>query len=204
MFPVLSLAVVGTFTGCLSRPAIDHQTFALSAESTTQNTNATGRGVLMLRSVQVSPLFEHRSFVYRVGPDMYESDPYSEFIIPPGRALSIPVRACLQNSGVFEDVVESTSEIQPDSTLEVHARELYGDFRKPAEPAAVLALTLWLFETPAGENHKLIYHKDYARRVALKDRTPVALAAGWNQALSEIMTQACADIASARGKTIAR
>ena len=195
------LVVAFAVTGCLSRPALVHQTFGLHATTTAQNTNGTGQGVLSVRSVQISPMFEGRAFVYRVGPDLYEVDPYAGFIVPPGRALAIPMRTCLRSSGVFADVIDPGSGLEANSFLEVHAQELYGDFRKAGSPAAVLSLRFLLFDSGTGQEQKLVMRKDYTRRVQLKEQTAAALAAGWNQALTEIMTEATSDISSARMKT---
>ncbi|PWU13612.1 MAG: hypothetical protein C5B50_18975 [Verrucomicrobia bacterium] len=196
---LLVLAFVST--GCLSRPALVHRTYALHAAETAQGTNSNPRGVLAVGSVRVSPLFEGRAFMYRVGPDLYEADPYAEFVVPPGPALAIPVRAYLRGSGNFEAVVEPGSRLRADNVLEVHASELYGDFRKPAPPAAVLSLRFAMFRS---EKDSLVFQKDYSRRVPLKESTAEAVVAGWNQALAEIMTQAASDLAAARGQMTAR
>ncbi len=198
------LASVLGLVGCLSRPALQHQSFGLQPATLLSNTNSHPLGVLAIRTVQVNPLFERRSFVYRLGPELYESDPYAEFMVIPSRALATAIRACLRSSGCFENVVEPGSQLEPNAFLEVHARELYGDFQKSGAPEAVLSLSLLLFESGTGQEQKLVSQKDYARRVRLKEATAVALAAGWNQALAELMTEACSDFANARAKTTTR
>ena len=191
-------------TGCLSRPALVHETFALHPSIGLQNTNSSPHGVLVLRTVQVCPLFEGRCFVYRVGADLYEADRYAEFLVPPNRALAIALRACLRTSGLFADVLEPGSQLAADTVLEVHAFELYGDFRKPAPPAAVLAVRLLLFNSEKGPEQKLLLRKDYARRVILNEATASALVTGWNQALTEIMSEASLDIAAVHPELTAR
>jgi hypothetical protein len=189
------LLLMNVSVGCLSRPALVHKTFALHATGGIQSTKTGSHGILALGPVRVCPLFESRSFVYRIGPDLYEADPYAEFIIPPGRALAIPVGDYLRGWGVFETVLEPSTPLKADASLEVHAPELYGDFRRSAPPAAVLSLKFLMFRSE--REPKLLFQREYSRRVPLKEASADALVAGWNQALAEIMTEADSDIASA-------
>ena len=191
----LSLLASALFlSGCLSRPALTHQTFALQTPSLTKSLDARGKGVLAIRAVQVCPLFESRSFVYRVGTDQYEADPYAEFLVPPSRALAIPIQGCLRDSGVFQAVAEPGSQLEANTFLEVYVRELYGDFRTSEQSAAVLSMTFVLFDVEPGRPQRLLLHKEYFQRVPLKEKTAAALAAGWNQALAEIMKSAISNV----------
>ncbi len=194
----------GCLSGCLSRPALVRQTFALDPEPPSKSLGSKSQGVLAIRTVDVSPLFEGRSFVYRVGPDRYETDPYAEFMVPPNRALEIALRSCLRTSGLFQDVTESRSQLPADTSLEVHAQDLYGDFRNSATPAAVLSMRLLFFDGSTGKPGKLLLQRDYSERVPLPEPTAAALAAGWNYALTQLITQADSDLASARAKTFSR
>ena len=196
----LSFILFLLLTGCLSRPALVYQNYALHTSSPEKRADSSAQGILSVRNVQVSPLFERRSFVYRTGPDRYELDPFAEFMVLPSRALAIPVRSYLRGSGVFQDVTEPGSELMPNSVLELHAQELYGDFRTPGQPAAVLTIRMLLFDSETGQQ-KLLFQKAYSQRVPLKERSATALAAGWNQALTQIMSEAVNDFASVHTKT---
>jgi ABC-type uncharacterized transport system auxiliary subunit len=190
------LAATLLLTGCLSRPALPHQTFALETPSLPKAANARGQGVLMVRDVEVSPLFENRSLIYRIGPDLYQADPYAEFLVLPSRALAHPIRACLRSCGAFQEVVEPGSLLEANTILEVHATELYGDFRKPDQLAAALSLRILVFSSGSGQSQKFLSQKEYARRVPLKQQTAAALVAGWDEALAQIMAEVAADLAS--------
>jgi ABC-type uncharacterized transport system auxiliary subunit len=200
LFTVYCLLITLAFTGCLSRPALVHQTYALHTAPPEKRAESSTQSILSVRTVQVSPLFERRSFAYRTGPDRYEFDPYAEFMVLPSRALAIPVRSYLRGSGVFQDVAEPGSELMANSVLEIHAHELYGDFRTPGQPAAVLTIRMLLFDSETGQQ-KLLLQKNYSQRVPLKEPSAAALAAGWNQALTKIMSEAVNDFATAHLKT---
>ena len=192
---ILSVSLVLLAAGCLSRPALVRQNFALQVPSIT-NTAAPANGrVLALRSVEVSPLFAGRALVYRTGPNAYELDSYAGFLIAPDRALAIPIRAYLRNSGLFADVVEPGSPVKADEVVDVHVSEFYGDFRKSEPPSAVLSLRMIFFENKNFVTTQVILNKEYSRRVPLKTNTATDLVAAYDQALAEIMTQVSSDFA---------
>jgi len=186
---LLPIAVSLLLTGCLSKPALQHQAFALQTPTVT-NTAPTGP-VLLLRTLEVSPLFASQALVYRTGPNTYETDPYAGFLVPPGRTLAIPLRAYLANSGAFAAVVAPGSLLNADEVVQVQVTELYGDFRQPSQPAAVLSLRM-VFAATGGN---VILQKDYSRTVPLKKNTAAEVVAGYDQALAGIMADVAADLA---------
>lgn len=195
---LLPLALLFAITGCLSRPALVHQTFAFQNPPAAGARSAKSDHILTLRTVEVSPLFQGRSLAYRTGPDAYELDPYASLLVPPNRALAIPLVAYLRNSAAFKEVVQPGSPIAADTFLDVHVSELYGDFRQPDQPAAVLSIRLLLFRAGTGKEPECLLHKDYSRRIPLQQKTAAAVVAGWDKALSEIMAEASSDLDAAR------
>ncbi len=191
------LFVVATgllLTGCLSRPALVTQRFALQTPAITGLTANTHGAVLALRPVQVSPLFAGQSLVYRIGANEYETDPYAGFLVPPDQTLGISMRGYLAASGLFANVIGSDSPLRPDEKLQVYVTELYGDFRLPGHPAAVLSMRLVLTKA-SGD---VILLKDYSRSVPLKRNTAADAVAGYDHALAGIMTEFANDLASAK------
>jgi len=199
MRPMLLGGCVGVLiTGCLSRPALKRENFALQDPPLTQSATAAQGDVLQLRSVKVSPIFAVRALVYRTGQDSYELDPYAGFLVSPERALAIPIRTYLRNSGLFKDVVEPGSPIKPDEFLEIQVAEFYGDFRKSEAPGAVLSLHAILIESVRDGGSRIVLNRDYARRVPLKENTAAAVVAGYDEALAQIMKELVSDLAAAK------
>ncbi len=191
---LLSLPLLLCCVGCLSRPALIHQTFAFQSPPITNAPVVQNGHVVTLRAVEVSPLFEGRSLAYRTGPESYELDPYASFLVTPANALAIPLRAYLRNSGAFQNVLDQGSPLVADTVLQTHVTELYGDFRQPNQPAAVLSLRLLLLRARTTQPPELLLEKAYSRRVTLREKTAAAVVAGWDQALSEIMAAAAPDL----------
>jgi len=185
------------FAGCLSKPALRRQTFAFQNPPAT-STPPKGKGTLALRACEISPLFADRSLAYRTGQDAYELDPYAGFLVRPEQALAIPLQGHLRNSGVFADVVKAGDPSVPDALIDVHVSELYGDFRDPAKPMAVLSLEVRLFRAENGKPGTMLLQKGYSRSIALDQKTAAALVAGWDKELGEIMNAVAADLAGAK------
>ena len=184
------------FSGCLSRPGLHTQSFVFATPSVSaRHPDPPGRRVA-IRSLRVAAPFDSRSFVYRTSEYSYESDPYAEFLVPCSESLLYPIRGWMRQCGCFESVVEPGSAVKPNTVLEISVTELYGDFRKPRDAAAVLALKMTLLDASNGIAGKLVFEREYSRLLPLKARTAGALMAGWNGALGQILDQFGADVRS--------
>ena len=195
--PVLAASLLLALTGCLSRPQLVRESFALTAvasQPSTAASSAAANAILSLKTITVAPLFEGKPFVYRTGEQTWEQDPYAEFLIPPARMLTESVRTSLRRSGIFRDVVEPGALLGADRFAEIHVTELYGDFRPATEPTAFLNLRCTLIR--AGTKPEIQLQKEYVRRLPLPARTAPALATAWNDALTQILADLAADLAA--------
>src|SRR5271157_755049 len=168
-FVLLALGAVA-LCGCGSEPAWKSQRFAftLPADPAAAGSKT---NVVALRRVTISPLFQGRSFIYRTAENTYEQDPYAGFFVPPGRALEQPICAWLRAGGAFGCVVEPGSGLNPSLVAEVSVNELYGDFRKTAQPAGALEIHFILYELNRDGTGRILMDKVCAHR------TPMARAA---------------------------
>jgi cholesterol transport system auxiliary component len=95
-------------------------------------------------------------------------------------------------------VTGSASQSQSNYVLEGTVNALYGDFRNPSSPSAVLEMEFFLTsEIPAKPG--ILLQKRYAKSIPLSGRTPEALVRGWNQALEEILVSLAADLKTVTG-----
>jgi ABC-type uncharacterized transport system auxiliary subunit len=185
-----------TFSGCLSRSPMKIETFAFSAPTMT-GTNSTESGhVLSIRALQIDPPFDGRSLVYRTGEFSFERNPYAEFLGPPADGLVATTTEFLRNNGCFSAVVKTGSAAKPDTLAEININQLYGDIRKPGNPTAVLAMQVIFMNATNGLPGKVIFQKNYSRRIPMKSTAPAALMEGWNQAMAEIFADVASDLRS--------
>lgn len=187
------IATVLAFCGCVSRPALDQQTFAFSAPSSPA-TNLVAHGpVLEIRALQILPPFDGRSLIYRTGDFSYQRDPYAGFLGLPAEGLVVPVIEMLRRDGRFGEVVQPGSAVQPDILAEITVTQFYGDIRKPRSSYAVLAMQITFMGATNGLPEKVILQQNYSRRIPISSTSPAALMKGWNQALADILTEATSD-----------
>jgi len=193
IFVAFLLAGICTLTGCLSRPALDKQTFAFGMPAIAGTNVMAGDRVLGIRNLQIAAPFEGRSFVYRTGEFSYVRDPYAEFLEAPAEELMAQVRGGLRGNGDFSAVVEAGSALKPDTLVEVSVSQLFGDFRQPERPAAILTMQFVFFDATNGVPGKTIFQQEYSRSIPLGTPTAATLMDGWGRALSEILAQVSSD-----------
>lgn len=191
---IVCLAIVCLLCGCISRPHLNVRSFAFTdPPAPKRDPGFQTHRVVAIRSLRVAAPFDRRSLVYRVDEYAFESDPYAEFFVPASEGLLTPIRSYLRQAGAFEAVVEPGSALKPNTLVEFSVLDLYGDFRKPEQGAAILRLRALLFDSPNGIPGKLVLEREYSRCIPLKARTPDALMAGWNEALAQILAQFVSD-----------
>ena len=192
---IVGLVTVCLLGGCISRPPLDVRTFAFATPPAAKpDTGFRSHRVVAIRSLRVAAPFDGHSLVYRTGEYSFESDPYAEFFVSASESLLLPIRSCLRHAGTFEAVVEPGSALKPNTVAEINVLELYGDFQRPRQAAAILRLRILLFDSPNGIPAKLILEREYSRRIPLKARTPEAIMSGWNEALAQILAQFDSDV----------
>jgi len=187
-------------TGCLARTPLKQQTFAFGSPDAATNSVAanTGAHVLAIRKLQVAAPFDSRALVYRTGEFAYANDPYAAFLQAPGDSLLASIRGGLCQHGDFSAVVDTGSALKADTLVEIYVSQLYGDFRQPKKPAAVLAVQFIFFDATNGIAAKPLIQKEYSQSIPLDKPTAAALVKGWNKALGEILTDASSDYRQAK------
>jgi uncharacterized lipoprotein YmbA len=191
---LFSLAML--FTGCLSRPALSKEHFLISLPTPERAGQPRMDETLSLGIVTVAPQFEGRSLVYRMSDQAYEFDPYAEFVIPPDRMIGGAARAWLRETGLFGEIIEPDSYAHPTRLAELHVTEIYGDFRKADDAAAVFTMRFVLLgkAAPNVDQPGVALAKVYSRRLRLRERTAAAVVHGLQEAFAQAMADLRADL----------
>ena len=182
--------------GCATDPRWKRQVFAFSLPADPPVTKAQ-TNIVVLSRVSISPVFQSRSFTYRKAENTYEQDPYAGFLVPPERALAEPIRAWMRASGVFGRVAEPGSGLTATLVAEVSVNELYGDFRKAAQPVGTMEIHFICYEVKDGIPGRIVLDKVCARYTPLSRKAPDALMAAWDADLREIMEEINSEYAKA-------
>jgi cholesterol transport system auxiliary component len=192
-----ALLLLVFLSGCVSleKSYPDRRYFALELAQG-KSPNSTSDRILSVASPRISPRYADRSFIYRTSTAAYEADFYNQFLTAPDSMIAEELRKGLAASELFKYVVGPSNSLQPNYVLEGTINALYGDFRDPSRPAAVLEMEFFLYnQDPAASGVSL--QKRYEKSVPLNEKSPEALVKGWDQALADIVAALLADLKAA-------
>ena len=192
-------AVALAFAGCtLTRPAPVKQQFLLDppAPPVVAKSQSTSARVGI---INVAAPFRGRSFISREPDLRYETDYYSEFLVPPGTMLTELTARALDQSRAFSTSPPPGSVVATDWLLDGFASALYADERDGKKIAAEIAISYYLFQADGGSGLP-VWTRDYQKRVPLSAPTAQAYATALNAALGEILADLTRDLAAANLK----
>lgn len=191
----LSLALVSLSLGCgVPRSSAPSQhTYVLLAERPGQpaaSAKTKHNQALRVRAVKISPAFAGREMIYRVSETQFESDFYNQWLVPPAQGVNQSAREWLAKSGLFSTVVDEGSQAGSGLTLEITVNALYGDFRNPTDPKAVLELQAYVLRD-TGKQYDVVWKADFSRAepFAFNRADQQALAASVNKAMGSVMAE---------------
>jgi cholesterol transport system auxiliary component len=205
MLLLLFIGIFGMFpfmTGCinLDKAYPEKRYFALEASRDEDMSSPDTGKVLTVRRFRVSPKFEGKGLVYRLGELSYEADFYNEFFISPSQMLTEEVRKRLARSGLFKQVLIPSSLLDSTYILEGAVTAFYGDYRVSTAPKAVMEIQFFLLEETA-KRTKIIYQSRYYKEEPFKTNMPDALVKSWNVAFNQILTEFETDLKEFISKT---
>ena len=195
---VCAFLLTACITGCLSRPALNPQTFSFGLPAGIATNFVAGQPVLALKKLRVASPCEQRSFVYRTGDFTYVRDPFASFLDLPEQELQAPLRAGLCSEGDFSAVVETGSTLKPDILVEIDALQLFGDFRQMTSPKAVLTMRFTFFVATNGIATRPLFQKEYSQTIPIAKPSAAALMSGWSQAMTKTLTGVLSDYRQSR------
>jgi ABC-type uncharacterized transport system auxiliary subunit len=183
------LIAVAALAACsFSRPPVERTTYLLTATREAPAASTAKPVAVKVRPMRAVPLYERKEFVYRVDGERVVSDFYNEFAETPESMLTSAVSGWLKNAQLFASVVEPGVPVDAPYALDGSIVALYGDSRDPAKPAAEVAVQFYLVKQ-RGSAPELVYDRVLRSRVDVAPGNPRALAAGYNQALAQILAQ---------------
>lgn len=143
----------------------------------------------------ISPTSDGRQFIYRVTDQEYKEDFYNQFFRPPDNLMTEVVREWLNQSGLFENVLQPSSQALAEYIIEGNVIELYGDYRNPSAASAVMTIQLFLLRiSPDGSDPSILMSKTYTSTIPIGAASPSALMNGWNRAFENILGEFTTDL----------
>lgn len=187
-YAVLGLIMV-TLGACSlpKRPALETASWMVAPERTGAPNKPRTNLWLKMGSVSISPPFDGRSLVYRLGDQRYEKDFYNIYSALPNEMIGNATRQWLNSAQIFSMTVGQGNSFFPYYILQTSVEEFYGDYR--VRPEAVVTVEFFLTVTDPQKHNPVIGKNRYTKRITLRDNTPQALIFGQQEALAQILKE---------------
>ncbi len=164
------------------------QHFVLGAERSGSAAEGIDKGVLRIRSFRISSPFSSNQLVYRTGKVSYEADYYKRFLVPPGSMITEQLQNWLIDSGVFRNVVGASSRVESDYSMEGRIFGIYGDYRDPRHPWAMMGMQIIIVDEADAAN-SVRFNKTYNQALPVPSISAADLVVGFNKCLENIFTE---------------
>ncbi len=198
---VLLSLFVGCFAnGCfasLIKPSIVKQDFLIIAnypEEKPKRKEFSFYGGLRVRRFSLSNPYLGKELVYRKSEFRYESDFYNKFLVSPADNLRSQTRFWLERSGLFQNIISTSSHIAECWILEGSVNELYGDYRNKAK--AVIQIHFFLMS----KGGDVFFEKKYTEKLKLQKKKPHNLIEAYGKGLANILISLENDIDTSNKK----
>ena len=187
-YAVLGLIMV-TLGACSlpKRPALETASWMVAPERTGAPNKPRTNLWLKMGSVSISPPFDGKSLVYRLGDQRYEKDFYNTYSALPNEMIGNATRQWLNSAQIFSMTVGQGNSFFPYYILQTSVEEFYGDYR--VRPEAVVTVEFFLTVTDPQKHNPIIGKNRYTKRITLRDNTPQALILGQQEALAQILKE---------------
>jgi ABC-type uncharacterized transport system auxiliary subunit len=178
-----------------SKTVVAPQSFTINPPPPRTSEAPAGGSVVSLRRAYMAPAYSGSALVYRVGEYRVENDPYARFGSPPALMLTSAILGYLKDASFVKDVVAPGDALPVAAEIEPYASELYGDFRNPENPVAVLTVQLRVLAPAAGTAPaRELLSRTYTERIPISARTAEAVVSAWNEALAAVMKAFLVDL----------
>lgn len=202
LLPLMLAACLLGSASCISfeKPAPDKRYHVLEVERPGQARAEALQGTLKVSEAKISPRYDKNVLIYRIGDLQYETDFYNEFFVSPRELITEETLRWLEDSGLFALVVGGDYRLGNSYDLTLAVNSLYGDYRNPDAPQAVLDMQALVIGIGKHARREVIFKRDYTERVPIADHAAEACVAGLNKALANILARLEADLAEAFGE----
>lgn len=139
-------------------------------------------GTVSVTFVNVGIPYSSDGFVYQLAGDRWEVDPYNQFLVSPAEMMTGILRNWLQDSQLFRNVAEPGEGGGQTYVVDCDVTALYGDFRNPSAPRAVLTMEFQIFRRTSS-GLELAMKKRFSEAVPFAERRPEVMIDAWNSGL---------------------
>jgi uncharacterized lipoprotein YmbA len=197
----VAFALALLLTACsLRSPAPDPTIFSLVANRPAAAPAAPLPYSVRVRDFRQSIEIDTRSLVYRLDEVRFATDFYNVYLATPAALVAQNTETWLRQAVLFTSIVGTNVPVDTDFVLDAEVLVIFGDYRDPARPAAMIAVHYYLWKE-TGATRTLVFNKPYVQRVPIATATPDALVRGFSTGLGNILGEFERDLRAANLKS---
>jgi cholesterol transport system auxiliary component len=194
-FHTIVFVYLVTLSGCSSTDTYVKKYYVLTADRQVEPARTQTEFVLEVCRFTIDSAYSGSGLVYRVGDSEYESDFYNEFLASPSAMITDKTRNWLSRSRLFKRVLDPGSQIDPTYIIEGNITALYGDFRDPSSPKAIIEMRLFLLRAEVGNEPLPVFGKTYTSSIRIESEGPEGLVEALSRCLQGILSTLESDLA---------
>ena len=182
----------------LSKPYPAKQLYAIDV-GTPQPVTAPLPGMtLRVLRARVSDPFSSREFQYLIAPNQFQQDYYANFVADPDRLLTSEIIEWMSAAGLYATVVDASSPVKADRSLQCVVTQLYGDMSDPAVSARAVVEARFFLLDETDVDAKVLFSKDYRQAEPVTGTGADKLTQAWGRAMRKILEQLTTDLRAVR------
>jgi ABC-type uncharacterized transport system auxiliary subunit len=144
--------------GCFEKQQFDRQRYLLEIQRPKIVSGKTSNAILSVEPFSIDSAFRTNSIVYKKTANEFESDFYTEYLIPPAKMITEQTRQWLSDSGLFVRVLQPGSTMKPTHILEGHIFKIYVDTSTSNRATAQVEMSLYLLNN---KREQILFGKTY-------------------------------------------
>lgn len=177
----------------LSKPYPAKQLYAIDCgEPQRAAASSPGTALRVLR-VRVAAPFSSREFQYLIAPNQFQQDYYANFVADPDQLLTTELIEWMSATGLYPTVVDASSSVKAEQSLQCVVSELYGDMSNAGSPRAVIAARFFLLDE-TDVDAKVLFNRDYRQSEPIDGTGADKLTQAWGRAMKKTLEQLTADL----------
>jgi uncharacterized lipoprotein YmbA len=180
----------------LSKPYPAKQLYEIDLGRPQPAKDSSPRKTLRVLRVRVADPFSRREFHYLVAPNQFQQDYYANFVADPDGLLTAELTEWMFATGLYASVVDASSSVKTDVSLQCVVSQMYGDMSDAAAPKAVVSARFFLLDE-SDVDAKVLFSKEYRQVEPVGGAGAGKLTQAWSLAIKRILEQLTADLRSA-------
>lgn len=180
---ILFLSLIILFTGCTIKPnKVDINSYGIEFNTSLNNKNQIKENLLILKP-RIAKSFDTKKIVYSIKPYAFESYGKNRWINLPSYMIKEALINNIENNKIFENVVDSYSNISSLYILQTDINKLYHKF-EGEKSYAIIDIRFLLIK-----NREVLTSLSYKRKVLCDANTPYSFVKTLNETFNAVTRQ---------------